>query len=58
VITFANMRKSKFVEEVLVEGALFHVLDCGHTHDAVNTGPAATPATEQECEQCEKLRWN
>jgi hypothetical protein len=44
----------KFVEEVLVDGALYHALDCGHVHPAVNTGHGATPAEEQECEECEK----
>lgn len=53
--TFASMPKlSKFVDEVLVEGALYHVLDCGHVHAAINLDPHGEPAEEQECKLCEK----
>ena len=45
---------SKFLDEVLVEGSLYHVLDCGHVHAAVNLDPDGTPAEEQACELCEK----
>lgn len=47
-------KPQRFVEEVLVDGDLYHVLECGHIHHAVNTGYASTPAEEQECETCEK----
>jgi hypothetical protein len=51
VATFGAMTK-KFVEEFLVDGALYHLLECGHIHNAVNTEPAMCPAPEQECERC------
>jgi hypothetical protein len=55
VITYAAMSKlRKFEEEVLVDGALWHVLECGHVHPAVNVEPDLCPAEEQECETCEK----
>lgn len=46
--------KRKFVDEVLVEGALYHVLECGHFHDAVNEGNAMLPREIQECRACER----
>lgn len=52
VTIIASMPKSKFVDEVLVEGALYHLLDCGHVHPAVNVGKSLVPATEQDCEKC------
>jgi hypothetical protein len=42
----------KFVEEFLVDGALYHLLECGHVHAAVNVEPDMCPALEQECERC------
>lgn len=55
MITYSAMAKlQKFVEEVLVEGDLYHVLECGHVHPAVNLEPDMSPAEEQECETCEK----
>jgi hypothetical protein len=50
----AVMQLRKFIEEVLVDGSLYHVLECGHVHPAINTGYAMTPAEEQPCEACEK----
>jgi len=47
-------KPQKFVEEILVDSSLYHVLECGHVHTAVNTGYASTPAEEQDCESCEK----
>lgn len=56
MITYGDMAKlRKFEEEVLVDGALYHVLDCGHVHAAVNTGRGSTPAEEQECKACERV---
>jgi len=43
----------KFVDEILVDGALFHKLDCGHVHHAQNTEPYSQPAGEQDCEHCQ-----
>lgn len=51
---FAMPKLSKFVDEVLVEGTLYHVLNCGHVHPAVNVEPDMLPAEEQACETCEK----
>lgn len=44
----------KFVEEFLVDGALYHLLECGHIHHAINLDPDGCPAMEQECARCEK----
>ena len=48
------MQLRKFIEEVLVDGSLYHVLECGHVHPAINLEPDMCPAEEQPCEACEK----
>lgn len=55
VITYVAMAKpQKFVEEILINGDLYHVLECGHFHAAVNLEPDMCPAEEQECQTCER----
>lgn len=44
----------RFQEEFLVDGALYHSLECGHVHPAQNEGVAALPVDEQECDRCER----
>jgi hypothetical protein len=44
----------KFIEEFLVDGDLYHLLECGHVHPAVNVEPEMLPAMEQECERCSR----
>jgi hypothetical protein len=48
------MQLRKFIEELLVDGSLYHVLECGHVHPAINLEPYGEPAEEQPCEVCEK----
>lgn len=46
-------KTSKFVCEVLVDGALWHRLECGHTHAAQNDPDnAMLPVEMQTCWDC------
>ena len=40
-----------YVDEVIVDGDLFHVLSCGHAHVAQND-ENASPVTPQACARC------
>ncbi len=44
----------KFVDEILIAGNLYHLLECGHVQPASNRSGDGLPHEQQECKPCSR----